>query len=227
MTGIIGAMDVEVEELKKAVSSPVKTVLGGIEFVSGKINGSAVCIARCNPGKVNAALCTQLMIDKYSPDCVINLGIGCSLSDSVKIKDVVIATDVCQYDIDTTGCGDPLGFISGLGVIKISADSALSDALERAALKTGVRVHRNTIASGDTFISSKEVKESVARNFGAVCGEMEGGAVGQVCFANGVPFAVLRSVSDGGDEASAIDYPTFKTIAAAASTKAIFEFLKA
>ena len=226
MIGIIGAMDVEVEAVKNDVKPTALKKAAGIEFLCGEIEGVEICVAQCNPGKVNAALCTQIMIDSFAPEAVINIGIGCSLSENVKIKNVVIANDVCQYDIDTTGCGDPLGYISGMNVIKINTDPALSDALEKAAEESGETAHRGTVASGDTFISSTEIKARIAKDFGAICGEMEGGAVGQVCFANGVPFAVLRCVSDGGDENSAIDYPTFKKIAANISTAILTIFIK-
>ena len=226
MLGIIGAMDVEVNALKNAVKNPAVSAFAGIEFVCGKIENTEVCVAQCGPGKVNAALCAQLMIDRFGVESIINTGIGCSLSDGAKIKNVVIASDVCQYDIDTTGCGDPKGFISGVGVIKIKTDSALSDALAEAGAYCGETVCRGTVASGDTFISSAALKKSIASEFGAICGEMEGGAIGQVCFVNSVPFAVLRCVSDGGDENSHIDYPVFKKIAADISAAIITEFIK-
>ncbi len=227
MLGIIGAMDVEVDAIKEKVALPIKTTFAKIEFICGKIENTEVCIAQCSPGKVNAALCAQIMIDKFGVGEIINTGIGCSLGSTVKIRDVVIAKDVCQYDIDTTACGDEPGFISGLGVVKIKADAFISEALEKAAKRCGARVHTGTVASGDTFIASSALKEKTASLFGAVCGEMEGGAIGQVCYANGVPFAVLRTVSDGGNEAAEIDYPTFKKIAADTSAAIITEYLKA
>lgn len=226
MLGIIGAMDIEVDELKRAVKSPVKSKIAGITFVCGEIENVMVCVAQCSPGKVNAALCTQIMIDRFNADAIINIGVGCSLNEAVKIKNIVIASDVCQYDIDSTGCGDPLGYISGLNLIKIKTDPALSEALSRAAINSGERIHRGSVASGDTFIASNRQKKYIAEQFGAVCGEMEGGAVGQVCYANGVPFAVIRSVSDGGDENSYMDYPTFKKIAANISTAILISFIK-
>ena len=226
MLAIIGAMDVEVNALKELVEAPEIKTFAGIDFVKGKIEGKDVCIAQCSPGKVNAALCTQLMIDKFSPDAVINIGIGCSLSDDVTIKNVVIANDVCQYDMDSTGCGDPLGFISGLGVIKIDTDTRLSDRLFECAQTCGGKVHRGTVASGDTFIADDALKARVFKDFGAICGEMEGAAVGQVCYANSLPFAVLRTVSDGGDSNAHIDYPTFKKTAAEISAAILVSFIK-
>ena len=226
MIGIIGAMDVEVESLKAKIKVSTTTKLGSIDFVLGEIEGVMVCVAQCSPGKVNASICTQLMIDKFSPDMIINIGVGCSLSSEVKIKNVVIATDVCEYDIDITALGEPRGYINGVNLIKIPTDKTISDALAQTAIICGEKIHRGTIASGDTFIASSELKNMLTDEFSAICGEMEGGAIGHTCYVNNVPFAVLRSISDGGDEASAIDYPTFKNISAKISTSIIVNFIK-
>lgn len=225
MIGIIGAMDVEVNTLKQKVKNKTVTNIAGIDFVMGDIEGVMAVVAQCSPGKVNAALCTQAMIDRFSPDSIINVGVGCSLSPEVVIKNVVIASDVCEYDIDITALGEPRGFINGLNMTKVPTDTALSDALARAAINCGERIHRGTVASGDTFIAGEELKLSLKTNFGAICGEMEGGAIGHTCAANGIPFAVLRSISDGGDENALMDYPTFKNIAAKLSTSIILEYI--
>lgn len=225
MIGIIGAMDVEVNTLKQKVKNKTVTNIAGIDFVMGDIEGVMAVVAQCSPGKVNAALCTQAMIDRFSPDCIINVGVGCSLSPEVVIKNVVIASDVCEYDIDITALGEPRGFINGLNMTKVPTDTALSDALARAAINCGERIHRGTVASGDTFIAGEELKHSLKTDFGAICGEMEGGAIGHTCAANGIPFAVLRSISDGGDENALMDYPTFKNIAAKLSTSIILEYI--
>ena len=219
-------MDVEVNALKKEVKSPVVTTLAGIDFVCGTLEGKEVCVAQCSPGKVNAALCAQLMIDKFSPEAIINTGIGCSLSEKAVVKDVVVADRVCQYDVDTTMCGDPKGFISGLNKVYFETDKALSASLITAAKACSCNVISGAVATGDTFIASGEMKRSISEEFGAVCGEMEGGAIGQVCYTNRVPFAVLRSVSDGGDENAQMDYFEFKQIAADISIKTVLQFLK-
>lgn len=227
MIGIIGAMDVEVNTLKQKVKNKTVTNIAGIDFVMGDIEGVMAVVAQCSPGKVNAALCTQAMIDRFSPDSIINVGVGCSLSPEVVIKNIVIASDVCEYDIDITALGEPRGFINGLNMTKVPTDTALSDSLARAAINCGERIHRGTVASGDTFIAGEELKHSLKTDFGAICGEMEGGAIGHTCAANGIPFAVLRSISDGGDENALMDYPTFKNIAAKLSNSIILEYIAA
>lgn len=226
MLGIIGAMDVEVDAIKAKIKDGVSTKVAGTEFVTGYIENVMVTVARCSPGKVNAALCTQAMIDKFDVDRIINVGVACSLDPKVIIKNIVIATDVCQYDIDITALGEPKGYINGINMIKIPTDPELSELLARTAINSGERIHRGTVASGDTFIGNARQKEEIARDFGAVCGEMEGGAVGQVCSANNIPFAILRSISDGGDENAAMDYPTFKKIAADMSATIITKLIE-
>lgn len=226
MIGIIGAMDVEVDSIKANIKNSTTTKIAGVDFVLGEIENVMVCVAQCSPGKVNAALCTQAMIDKFSPDMIINVGVGCSLSSDVVIKNVVIASDVCEYDIDITALGEPKGFINGLNVTKIPCDKELSEQLSQVAINCGEKIHRGTVASGDTFIASQSLKDDIVNSFSAICGEMEGGAVGHTCMANNIPFAVLRCISDGGDENAQLDYPTFKKIAASVSTSIIIKFIK-
>lgn len=225
MIGIIGAMDDEINNIIAKAHDTTSCKVAGIRFICGFLSDEvSVCIAKCSPGKVNAALCAQIMINTFNIELIINVGVGCSLNKDVMIRDVVIATDVCQYDIDITALGEPRGFINGLNTIKIETDKTVSEQLAQCAISCGYRIHRGTIASGDTFIADSKLKQSIADEFDAVCGEMEGGAIGQVCFANGVKFCVIRTVSDGGDESSQLDYPQFKKIAAEISTTIIVQF---
>ena len=226
MLGIIGAMDVEVDAIKSKICDKTQSVIAGITFVCGYIENVMVVAAQCSPGKVNAAVCTQIMIDRFNIDKIINLGVGCSLDENVVIKNVVVASDVCEYDIDITALGEPRGYINGLNVIKIETDRALSESLSQCAILCGEKIHRGTVASGDTFIADNELKKMLKNEFDAICGEMEGGAIGHVCRANNVPFAVLRSISDGGDDEANMDYPTFKTVAAKISTGIILQYIK-
>lgn len=226
MLGIIGAMDIEINSIKSKIETPAKSTLAGVEFTCGYINGVMVAAAVCAPGKVNAALCTQAMIDNFDIDEIINVGVGCSLADNVVIKNIVIADSVVQYDIDITALGEPRGFINGLNMIRVKTDKNISDSLARIAINSGEKIHRGIIASGDTFIADDNLKTMIKENFGAICGEMEGGAIGHTCAANHIPFAVLRSISDGGNEQAQLDYPTFKKIAAEISTAILIEFIK-
>ena len=226
MLGIIGAMDIEIEALKNKMVNSVATKVAGCDFYCGFIENVMVCVACCNPGKVNAAMCTQAMIDKFDVDKVINVGVGCSLSPDIAVKNIVIAENVCQYDIDMTAIGEPRGYINGINEIKIETSKEISDKLARAAVNSGEKLRRGTVASGDIFIADNELKTMLNRDFGALCGEMEGGAIGHVCRANNIPFAVLRSISDGGDENAQLDFPTFKKIAAEKSTAIVLKYIE-
>lgn len=226
MIGIIGAMDVEVNSIKEKISNPVVSSFAGIDFVCGTIEDVMVVVAQCSPGKVNAAICTQIMIDKFQPENIINVGVACSLTKNVCIKEIVVADNVCQHDINITALGEPKGYINGLNVIKIETDKKISNDLARAAILSGEKIHRGTVASGDLFIGKEKHKVGINNTFDAICGEMEGAAIGHVCFANNIPFAVLRCISDGGNEESQMDYPTFKKIAANISTKILFSYIK-
>ena len=225
MLGLIGAMDVEVNALKNAIKNKSCKTVASIEFVTGELENKQVCVAQCSPGKVNAALCTQAMIDNFDIEKIINIGVGCSLYSGVCIKDIVVAAELCQYDFDTSATDGVKGLVLN-GKTSIETDCVLSDELAAVAEQSGAVVHRGCIATGDTFIASNELKAEINREFGAICGEMEGGAIAQVCYINKVPFTVLRTISDGGDENAQMDYPSFKEVAAKISCEIIMKYLR-
>ncbi len=226
MVGIIGAMDIEVNTLKRALSGKKTIKTAGAEFASGRLGECDTVVAMCGAGKVNAAICAQIMVGLCSPDCIINLGVGCSLRSDVSIGDIVLAEKVCQYDYDLSPIGTPKGVVDGFSDVYFEASKNIVTMLHESALKLGFKTHRGIIASGDKFIASDALKKEIAGDFYAICGEMEGGAIGQVCSANNIPFAVLRSISDGGDSDAATDYPAFKKSAAEKSTAIIADVLK-
>lgn len=209
MLGIIGAMDIEVSSLREKLTEVETAKISGLEFSKGRLNSYETVIALCGAGKINAAACTQIMIDKYKPEEIINIGVGCSLSEDVVIGDIVVADDVCQYDVDLSPLGSKRGQLDGFEQVKIKTSDVLSSKLSAAAKTMGYKIHHGTIASGDLFIASSDLKKDIAQNFGAICGEMEGGAIGQVCFINNIPFSVIRSISDGGDEEANITFREF------------------
>ncbi len=223
MLGIIGAMGIEVSTLQNELQNKKIDQIAGMKFHCGYLNSCKAVIALCRAGKINAAICAQIMIDKYHVDNIINVGVGCSLSNNVTIGDIVIARDVCQYDVDFSPLGSPRGLIDGFRNIKITTSDILSNILASTADKLGYTVHRGTIASGDLFIASNELKGQIVKNFDAICGEMEGGAIGQVCCLNDIPFTVLRSISDGGDETANITFEKFCCIAAEKTTSIILD----
>ena len=177
-------------------------------------------------GKVFAAICTEVMILRYAPSLVLNSGVGGTLTPALSIGDIAVATSLVQHDMDTSALGDPLGLISGVNKVQLPADSDLCGQLSACATVLGIRTETGVIASGDQFISSAERKDAIVKTFGAIACEMEGAAIGQVCYVNRVPFCVLRAISDSADGSSHMDYPTFVGMAAEQSVKLLRTFLK-
>ena len=227
LTGIIGAMVVETDAIKGMLTERSVETYGGIEFVRGMLGKSEVVVATCGIGKVFAAICAQTMILKYSPDRIINTGVAGSLSPSVGLLDVAISTSVVQHDMDTSPLGDPVGLISGINVVNLPAAASLIDEIEVAAERVGIRSVRGVIASGDQFIADGAKKDYIRDTFSAIACEMEGAAIGQVCYAAGVDFVVIRAISDNADDsAGALDYPTLCVKAAEQSQKLLMEISK-
>ena len=225
MIGVIGAMHIEVETIKSLMENKSAEKIGGVEFVKGTLHGREIVIAVCGIGKVAAAMCTQIMILKYSPECIINTGVGGSLSTSLAIGDIAVAESLVQHDMDTSPLGDPVGLISGLNLVNIPADKRVAEILLKG-IETldNVKGMTGVIASGDQFIASVERKKFITDNFGAIVCEMEGASIAQVCFSNGVPFGVVRAVSDCADGSSHMDYGEFLPVAAANAAKLIEYF---
>ena len=227
MLGIIGAMDIEVAEIKNIMENAEKQIISGLEFVCGEFSGRKVVVAKCGPGKVNAALCAQTMILEYSPDGIVNTGVAGGLDERLGIADIAIADSVVQHDCDTTVFGEPLGYISKLEKVKIECDTKIVGTLQNIASSLNdTNFLVGTVATGDQFVYEKKKKESIAQTFDAIACEMEGGAIGHVCFANNVRFGVLRVISDNADGSSNMDYSQFIRIAAQKSTNIMKQFIR-
>lgn len=224
MIGIIGAMTVEVEGIRALMTDKRETVVSGIRFVSGRLGKNDVVTAVCGIGKVFAAICAEAMIIKFDPEVIINTGVGGSLTPKLKIGDIAIADKVVQHDMDTSPIGDPKGLLSGINKIYIDTDKRVSDMLSECVRAEGIDTMFGTVASGDQFIASKERKEEITGNFGAIVCEMEGASIGHVCYVNGKAFAVLRAVSDSADDSAHMDYPEFAKMAAENYVKVIQRF---
>ncbi|MCR4718483.1 MAG: 5'-methylthioadenosine/adenosylhomocysteine nucleosidase [Firmicutes bacterium] len=225
MIGIIGAMDIEVESLKRLLQDVRKEKISNIEYFSGKIGETETVIAKCGIGKVFAAICAQTMIMRFKPDVIVNIGVAGGLSQTLHIGDIVIADSVAQHDMDTTALGDERGLLSEIGLVKIPADTGVLNSLEDACRYSGINYEIGTIASGDEFVSSANKKQFIKDAFSAKACEMEGAAIGQVCFVNKVPFGVLRAISDGANDGANMDFPEFAAMAAENSAKVIERFV--
>lgn len=221
MIGIIGAMKIETAELFSAMTEAKEETLAGMKFISGKLEGIDVVVATCGPGKVFAGVCAEAMILRYKPSLIINSGIAGSLSPELHIGDVAIADKVCQYDMDTSGCGDPVGMVSVVNMVYFPCDEKAIAAAVKAVseMKLGYRI--GTIATGDRFIANAAEKKKINSVFPSISCEMEGGAVGHACYINEVPFFVIRVISDEADGGAPENYDEYAHSAAKKSTEII------
>lgn len=226
MVGLIGAMSVEVEALMAKLEDRSERTIGMDKFVSGRLFGQEAVLAVCGPGKINAALCTQSMIEAFHPAWVLNLGVAGAGADSVSIGDLVVATAAVQHDADTSPLGDPVGMVSKLNLVQLPCDEVLRGRLVKAAHDAGLTVHQGIIATGDQFIHDGQTRSRIHALFGALAVEMEGGAVAHACYMHGVPCGVLRSISDQADGHSDMDYPTFTALAASHSQQVVENLLR-
>ncbi len=225
MIGIIAAMKEELESLLPRMTGVEKTVISGVEYAEGELEGRRVVAAVCGVGKVFAALCAQTMILRFAPERIVNLGVGGTMCPGLGVLDTAISDGVLQYDMDTSAVGDPVGLISGINIITLPADEKMAALLADCVAKRGGKALRGVIASGDRFVASAEEKERIRSFFPEVIAvEMEGGGVGQVCYVNRVPFALLRTISDG--DGGSMDYFAFKLRACEASIAVLLDFLK-
>ena len=211
--GIIGAMEDEVKGLVARLDDSSSEEISGIKFYTGTIYGKPVVIAKCGVGKVFASICTTAMILRYSPSAVINTGVAGGLDKSLKCADTVIATSLAQHDMDTSPLGDPVGLISGINKIFFDADKRITEILSESADELGIRHSEGLIVTGDKFVAGGEERDRILSLFPALACEMEGGAVAHAAYVHGVPFAVVRAISDGADSESVLDYPAFLKIA--------------
>lgn len=227
MIGIIGAMDEEVAKIVEVMEIERQEDKACMSFKAGKLNGKDVVVVRSGIGKVNAAVCTQILVDDFGVDYVINTGIAGSLKAEINIADIVISSDVLHHDMDASGFGYPLGQIPRMDTLSFAADERLiklaGEACKNAVPEIGVYVGR--VVSGDQFISDKAVKERISSNFDGFCTEMEGAAIAQVSYLNKVPFVILRTISDKADDSATMDYPAFEKLAIANNVKVMKELV--
>ncbi len=205
--GVIGAMDSELAALIAALTQPAQETVQGLVFRTGRLGAREVVLVRCGIGKVSAARCTQVLIDRFAPGAVINTGIAGGLASGLAVGDIVVADGLVQHDFDAA----PIGFVRGCVCM---GDPGAQ------------RVHRGLVATGDQFISGAAAKAAIRRAFpAAMAAEMEGGAVAQAASMSGVPFAVVRAISDLADGTAAASFEQFEQHAADASAAAVLQAL--
>ena len=227
--GIIGAMQVEVETLVDSLTHKAAHRKAGRTYYTGKLGGLEVVVVQCGVGKVNAAICAQVLCDCFGVTHLVNTGIAGSLCAQLDIGDLVISTDAMYHDFDCVHFGYEMGRVPGMDVTAFPADQALAAlALEAAESVHPGHCHMGRIASGDLFVAEKSAKEAIIGKTRALCTEMEGAAIAHTAYLNGIPFAIIRAISDKADDSAQMDYPTFEAQAArhcAAVTRRLAENL--
>lgn len=212
LIGIIGAMEEEVAQLKEQMQEISVRRKAGMEFFKGTLMGKPAVVVRSGIGKVNAAVCTQILADDYQVTAVINTGIAGSLKNEINIGDIVVSQDVLQHDVDAREFGYPLGQIPRMDTLSFSADAGLISVAEEVCRQVNpeISVFTGRVVSGDQFVADSGKKKFISENFAGFCTEMEGAAIGQTAYLNGIPFVVLRAISDKADNSASMDYPTFE-----------------
>lgn len=226
--GIIGAMDEEIEILLKNINLSKKEIKARMEFNIGTILGKEVIVVRSGIGKVNAAVCTQILIDDYNVEKIINVGVAGGIGENIYPGDVIIADTLVQHDVDTSVFGDKLGQIPRLETFDFKCDEKLVELAKDACEKnTKYNSFVGRIVSGDQFIASLEKINWLKKEFEAVGCEMEGGSIAQVCYLNNIPFVIIRSISDNASNGAHIDYEKFIPIAVENSTNILKSMIEA
>ena len=215
--GIIGAMTIEIEALKDQMTQLHRVQRAGMTFYEGAFEGVDAVLVVCGVGKVNAAMCAQVLCDAFGVTHIINTGVAGSLCADLDIGDFVISTEAIYHDF-TCQVLNPqyvVGQVPGLSVRYFPADAALIECAYRAAQQVNAgHASKGIVASGDQFVCSKEQKAKIVEDTGAICTEMEGAAIAHTAWRNSVPFVVIRAISDKADDSAEMDYPTFEKIAA-------------
>ncbi len=221
MLGIIGAMDEEVAKIKAQMQQVQVMERAGMAFFEGVLSGKNVVVVRSGIGKVNAAICTQILVDTYEVDAVINTGIAGSLNADINIGDIVLSTDTVEHDMDAVAFGYPLGQIPRMDTFSFETDSALRALAKRVCEEklSEISVFEGRVVSGDQFVSDKQKKEWLVNHFAGYCTEMEGAAIAHTAYLNQIPCLIVRAISDKADDSASVDYPTFEAQAIQNSVK--------
>lgn len=225
--GIIGAMEEEVAVLKESMDIEKVVEHASMQFYKGVLCGKNVVVVRSGIGKVNAAICAQVLADKFNVDVLINTGIAGSLDAAIDIGDMVISTDLVEHDMDASIFGDPVGQVPRMDTFSFPADPELVKKAVQANTEANpdIKTFTGRIVSGDQFVSSADVKDKLVTLFDAKCTEMEGAAIAHAAYLNKISCVIIRAISDKADNSATMDYPTFEKQAIKHSVKLVRNLL--
>ena len=230
MIGIICAMQIEADGIIALCENVKTTTHAKMKFTLGTLHGKDVCVVVCGVGKVNAAMCALMLIEKYKPDLVLNSGVAGSLSPIVGIGDIVVATKSVEHDMNGTALGDKQGEITfpDGNMMFFECDKQASTLLASICKEIpDTKVAQGIIASGDIFVSDRKQRFKINDRFGALACEMEGAAIGHVCVRCEVPYGIIRAISDDLDENKGMDFVKFCELASKKTVAAVSGFVKA
>jgi adenosylhomocysteine nucleosidase len=224
--GIIGAMDEEIELLLPQLNLKKKLIKAQMTFSYGELLGKEVVLVRSGIGKVNAAICTQILIDDFDVTNIINVGIAGGIGEDIYPGDVVIADNLVQHDMDTSVFGDKIGQVPRLDCYEFNCDKDMVNIAKNACAKSKeIKTYIGRIVSGDQFVANIEKTKWLSGEFNALACEMEGASIAQVSYLNKIPFVVIRSISDNANNGAHMDYKKFSAIAVLNSTNFVKNML--
>lgn len=226
--GIIGAMNEEVIQLKEVMEITKTTKLGGYEFYQGNLYGKDIVLVECGIGKVNAAICSTLLINTFNVDKVLFTGVAGALNPNIEIGDIVVSTDLMEHDFNVTAFGYEPGIIPRMENSIFKANENLVKLAKESATKQfgENRVWLGRIVSGDEFVASVEKIKWLRETFNGECTEMEGASVAHVCEILKKPFVIIRSISDKANHDANMNFDEFVKLAAENSKLIIEGILK-
>lgn len=224
---IIGAMDEEIELLREQIADKNEETVAGSVFITGTLHGKDVVLLRSGIGKVNAAMSTTILMERYQPDYIINTGSAGGYNPSLKIGDLVISNEVRHHDVDVTAFGYEYGQVPQLPAAFKANEALIRTAIEGAKKLPSIHAVTGLIATGDTFMSDPERVEFVRKTFKELQAvEMEGAAIAQVAHQYAIPFVVIRALSDIAGQESDISFDQFLETAAVNSANLVMEIVK-
>lgn len=224
--GIICAMDEELAILKEALSGEETKPSVNADYYLGTIHDQTLVIVKSGIGKVQAGITTSTLINEFHVDAVINSGSAGGIGEGLAVGDIVVSTETAYHDVDVTTSGYKMGQLPGFPA-RFKASEELVDKIVKAAQQSGVTAHKGLIVSGDQFIADSSKIAQIKHNFpDALCSEMEGAAVGQVAYQNKVPYAVIRAMSDVGDEEAEVSFDKFIITAGKKSGQMLIDLFK-
>lgn len=225
---ILGAMDEEVKLIKESLEDLQQETYSHLVFYTGKLHSHEIVLVKCGIGKVAAAVATTMIIEKFDPDYVVNTGSAGGFDKELNIGDIVISDVVTHHDVDLTVFGYVPGQCAGMPENYVCNEQLIEAAEKSASQIDGVKVKKGLVCSGDSFVGSDELAAATLQKFPSMMAvEMEGAAIAQTAYLMGIPFLVIRSLSDIAGKTSTVSFQAYLEKAAKNSAQLVMGMVKA